>query len=439
MSEGTRLILALVIGLGVVIFLIMKSKVQAFPALLISAVTVGLIGGLSAKETMDTIAGGFGSTLSSIGIVIGLGVMMGKILEVTGAAKKMAMSILKIVGVERTDLVLGLSGWLVSIPVFCDSGFVILSELAKEFSRDTKKSMVQLGCALGIGLYLTHHLVPPTPGPLAVAGIFGVTVGQLIIFGVGISLLMLLILLPISRVIASKNEVIIPERSKEALDNFNEDELPSGMLSFAPIVVPLILILMNTGLAALGTSNPIIDVVGNPICAVLIGLLIAVYGLTKGKDREEVVGILEDSLSDAGLIIMITGSGGALGTILRVSGIGDHVATLISQSGFPPLLVPLVMGSLLKLAQGSGTVAMITTAGIVAPMTATLGLNPLIGCLAVCIGPMCASYFNDSFFWVVTKFSGMSVETGIKSWTSLTAVSGLVGAVLLFILNIFIG
>lgn len=438
MSEGTRLILALLVGLGIVVFLILKSKVQAFPALLIAAIAVGLIGGLPAKETMTTIAGGFGSTLSSIGIVIGLGVMMGKILEVTGAAKKMAMSILKLVGVERTDMVLGLSGWLVSIPVFCDSGFVILSELAKEFSRDTKKSMVQLGCALGIGLYLTHHLVPPTPGPLATAGIFGVPVGQLILFGVPISLIMLLILLPISKKIASKNEIIIPERSDVTLTGFNENELPSGLMSFAPIVVPLILILMNTGLAALGKSSDIVDVIGDPICAVLIGLLIAVYGLTRGKERKEVVTILEDSLSDAGLIIMITGAGGALGTILRVTGIGDHVALLISKSGFPALLVPIIMGALLKLAQGSGTVAMITTAGIVAPMCATLGLNPLLGCLAVCIGPMCASYFNDSFFWVVTKFSGMSVETGIKSWTTLTGVAALVGTGILLILSIFI-
>lgn len=168
-----NLIFALITGIALVIILILKTKVQAFPALLIAAIYIGLASGMAPAEVMSTVSSGFGGTLASIGIVIGLGVMMGKILEITGAAKKMAIVILNIVGEDKTELVLLLSGWLISIPVFCDSGFVIMSELAKEFSRNTKKSMVALGCSLGIGLYLTHHLIPPTPGPLGVAGILG--------------------------------------------------------------------------------------------------------------------------------------------------------------------------------------------------------------------------------------------------------------------------
>ncbi len=439
MDIGLRLVGSLVIGLALVVFLILKTKVQAFPAILIAAISVGLLAGMPAADVMGTVSSGFGGTLASIGIIIGLGVMMGKILEVTGAAKKMAMSILKLVGVEKTELVLLLSGWLVSIPVFCDSGFVILSELAKEFSRNTKKSMVGLGCSLGLGLYLTHHLVPPTPGPLGVAGILGVDVGQLILWGVIVSALMMPFSLIYIKYISKKSPDIIPEISEEAV-KFIEDEekLPSGFISFAPIIVPVILILMNTVSNSLGKTNAAIQIFGNPIVAVLIGVLISIYGLTKDRKRDEVISILESSLADAGLIICITGAGGALGAILRTSGIGDYVANAIASSNFPALLVPMVMASLLKLSQGSGTVAMITTASILAPMISGLGLSPIITTLAICTGAMVASFINDSYFWVVTRFSGMDVETGSRAWTSTTAFSGLIGCIIVYILGFFI-
>lgn len=412
---------------------------QAFPALLIAAIYIGLASGMAPAEVMSTVSSGFGGTLASIGIVIGLGVMMGKILEITGAAKKMAIVILNIVGEDKTELVLLLSGWLISIPVFCDSGFVIMSELAKEFSRNTKKSMVALGCSLGIGLYLTHHLIPPTPGPLGVAGILGVNIGELILWGMIVSVLVIPVGLIYSKFISSKFPAIIPEFDIDEKSFLSDlDTLPGSAISFMPIVVPVILILSNTLSAALGYSNPVIDVVGNPIVAVLIGVLISVYGLTKNKSRSEVVGILEASLSDAGLIICITGAGGALGSILRTSGIGDYVANLIAGSSFPAILIPMLMASLLKISQGSGTVSMITTASIIAPMINGLGLSPIIATLAICVGPMIASFINDSYFWVVTKFSGMDVQTGIRAWTSTTAVVGLSGCIIVFILSYFI-
>ena len=432
--EGMHLVLALVVGLALVIVLILKTKIQAFPALLIASVSVGLIGGMSTADVVSNISSGFGSTLSSIGIVIALGVMMGKMLEVTGAAKKMAVSILKIVGVERTEVVLAMAGWLVSIPVFCDSGFVILSELAKEFSRDTKKSMISLGCALGIGLLVTHHLVPPTPGPLAVAATFGVDIGLLIIYGMVISLLILAVALTFAKHNAKKFEIVIPEADLQAV-KFTDEELPGAVISFAPIIVPVVLILLNTLCSALSINNSIVNLIGSPVIAVLIGLLISIYGLARSKKREEVVRILENSLGDAGLIIVITGAGGALGTILRVSGIGDYVAGVIASSGFPAVLVPLLMAALLKIAQGSGTVAMVTTASIVAPMCSTLGLSPMLGCLACCIGSMCVSHFNDSYFWVVTRISGMDVKTGLRAWTATTGAAALTGFVIMIILS----
>jgi len=442
MEIQTHLILALLIGLAVVVVLILKTKVQAFPTLLISAMVVGVIAGLPVDKVMGTISSGFGSTLGSIGIIIGLGVMMGKVLEVTGAAKKMALTILKAVGIARAEWVMAISGLLVSIPVFCDSGYVILSELAKEFSRITRKSMVLLGVSLGIGLFLTHHLVPPTPGPLAVAGLLGVDIGVMIVAGCLFSAIMIIPVMLYVRWISLRSPDIFPEGMPEELSNkinlesFDESKLPGTLISFAPIVVPIVLILIKTATAAAGYEHPFITLFCDPITAVLIGVLIAVYGLMMHDDREDVVKILENSLGDAGLIILITGAGGALGAMLRTSGVGNHVAEIIAQSGFPPILVPLLMASLLKLSQGSGTVAMITTASIVAPMLATLGLSPLITALAICVGAMCASYFNDSYFWVVTRFSGMDVKVGLKAWTSSTVVAAITGYIMVLALSV---
>lgn len=431
-----QLVIALLLGLIFVLYLILRTKVQTFPALLISAILIGLFAGMPTSEVMTSISSGFGGTLSSIGIVIALGVMMGKILEMTGGAKKMATFILKIVGIKRTEVVLLLSGCLISIPVFCDSGFVILSELAKEFSRNTKKSMVKLGCCLGAGLYLTHHLIPPTPGPLGVAAILGVDIGELIIWGSIVSVFLLPIPLIYSKYISGKVKNIIPESINEI--KVIDENLPNNFICFLPILTPIALILTKTISTAKGFNNPTIELIGNPITAILIGTLIAIYGLTTNFSREKVIKILETSLADAGLIICITGAGGALGSVLRTSGIGDYVASIIVSSSFPPIFLPMIMASLLKLSQGSGTVSMITTASILAPMISGLKISPLITTLAICTGAQCASVINDSYFWVVTKFSGMDVKVGLKAWSTTTCVMGIAGCGLVFILSFFL-
>ena len=432
-------VLALILGIALVIFLILKTKVQAFPALLIAAIVTGLIAQMAPGDVAKAVSDGFGSTLSSIGIIIGLGVMMGKILEVTGAAKKMAVVILKIVGEERAELVLALSGYLISIPVFCDSGFVILSELSREFSRETKKSLVALGCSLGIGLYITHYLVPPTPGPLGVAGLLGVDVGSLILWGSLLGLILVFVGVASSKFLASKCPTVVPESTAEAR-SFLADaaSLPSGIMSFAPVLIPVVLILMKTVSDAMGVTNDIVMLIGNPIVAVLVGVLISIYGLARKEDRETVIKTLESSLADAGLILCITGAGGALGSVLRVSGIGDYIANGIAQSGFPAILLPMLMAALLKIAQGSGTVSVITTASILAPMIGGLGISPLLTTLAICTGGMIASFINDSYFWVVTRFSDMDVRTGIRAWTATSAITGFVGCVLVLILGLFL-
>jgi GntP family gluconate:H+ symporter len=223
------------------------------------------------------------------------------------------------------------------------------------------------------------------------------------------------------------------------LASFNENELPGTVISFAPVLVPILMILTKTFAASLGYNSPLLTLICDPVTAVLSGVLIAIFGLMGNRPTADVVKLLESSLSNAGLIVFITGAGGALGQVLRDSGIGTHVAEVIQFSGFPAILLPLIMASLLKLSQGSGTVALITTASILAPMleSGSLNLSPMVCALAICVGPFCASYFNDSYFWVVTRFSGMDVKTGVKTWTLTTVYMGVVGSATVIVMSLF--
>ena len=463
-------IVALLIGIALLLFLVVRTKIQAFPALIITAITVGLLSGLPALDTIGAVTTGFGNTLGSIGIVIGFGCIMGNFLEKSGAAKRMALSILKVVGVKRADIVLGLSGFLVSIPVFCDSGFIILSELAKEFSRMTKKSMVGLGGILGMGLYITHFLVPPTPGPLAVAGTLGIDLGLFIISGLLLAIPLFIFSVYLFRWFGKKYPDLIPEqnidRSKYsneqlavldriALKTENGEELtptdfeeimstetlPSAFVSFATIVVPVVLILLNTVTKLIGVQGlplQVIGLIGSPVVALFISVLIAVYGLSKSLTTEKARKVMEMALADAGLIVFVTGAGGALGNVIKVTNIGQIMAEGILSMNIPVIFVPLLIGTLMRFPQGSGTTAMITGSAIIAPMVATLGINPLIAGLAICVTAMCPSYLNDSYFWVVTNFSGMDIKTSLKTWSVGTILVPILGSIILIVVNLFL-
>jgi GntP family gluconate:H+ symporter len=412
---------------------------------------------MNPTNVAKSITTGFGSTLSSIGIVIGFGVMMGRVLEVSGAAERMAYTFLKIFGKGREELAMALTGYVVSIPIFCDSGFVILSPIAKALSRTTKKSVLSIGVALAVGLVATHHLVPPTPGPLGVAGIFQVDVGLMILWG-------LLLAIPVTIVgvlyakwlgnriyqIPTADSLGWTRDKKEAesiqktqLENNEEKKLPSVVSSFAPIVVPIILILLNTVLTAMKVSSTLVDYIlffGNPVIAVGIGLIIAIYTLVPGMDRKQVTKLMEEGVSSAGIIILITGAGGALGQVLRDSGAGDYVAKLIAGTGLPAILLPFLVATLVRLVQGSGTVAMITSASITAPILATMHVNPILAAQAACMGAMVFSYFNDSYFWVVNRLLGIEdVREQIMTWSVPTTLGWATGLIVLLIANAIVG
>ncbi|RGB66770.1 MULTISPECIES: GntP family permease [Oscillospiraceae] len=469
-------VIAMLIGVIVMMVLIIFTRMHAFPSLIISAILIGILSGVPLGESISTVTSGFGGTMASIGIVIGFGCIMGIFLEKSGAAKRMALTILKMVGVKRADVVLGLTGFVVSIPVFCDSGFVILSSLAKEFSRLTKKSMVGLGGILGMGLYITHFMVPPTPGPLAVVGTFqqeglAVDLGMFIIYGLLLSIPLFIFSVFLFRWFGNKYpQFVVPseiDRSKyteaqlkvldmieaktnagKELENsdfealLSTEKLPGAGISFTILLLPVVLILCNTIVGQIASLEgtmlaSIVTFLGNPVIALFISLCLGAFVLAKDLPNKIVNDMMNLALKDAGPIICITAAGGALGAVVKATGAAQIMADGIVAIGIPGILVPLLIGCIMRFPQGSGTTAMITGSAIIAPMVLTLGINPYLAGLAVCLTAMCPSFLNDSYFHVVTNFSGMDIKTSLKTWTMGSIAVPVFGSIIICILSIF--
>jgi gluconate:H+ symporter, GntP family len=487
-----QLLLALVLGIATIVVLVLRTRLDAFVALLIAALVTGFVAGSPVGETITAITTGFGNTLASIGIVIGLGVAIGKVLEVSGAADALARAFVRALGKGREPWAMASTGAVVSIPVFCDSGYVIMNPLARSIARRIKGRYVTLALALGCGMTLTHHLVPPTPGPLGVAGILGADLGGLILAGLVFSLLLLPIVILYATWMGPKLESEISEPVRAAVyagapatgsvssggsgtvdtplgEPLEEDPAhqlgtpPPGAgphrvglaLASLPLLVPLALIVLNTVTTAIdrnaqGALGPddeyvpsgiasVMAFIGNPVVALVIGIVLAVYLLLpRWTPRKQVHSWLADAAASAGLIILITGAGGALGQVLRSSGVGDALAEAVAGIALPSVLVPFLIASLVRVAQGSGTVAMITAASVTAPLVDTLGLSPLLAALACCAGSMVFSYFNDSYFWVVTRFTGLEGTAALRGWSGITTAVWAGSLPLLLVASLFL-
>lgn len=464
--SGERMLIGLAIGIAVLIFLVLKTKVQAFLALIICTVIVGVVGGMPLLNTtievdgvektfgiINSITSGFGGTLGSIGIIIGFGVMMGQIFEVTGAAKRMAYTFLKLFGKKREEEALALTGFLVSIPIFCDSGFVVLAPIAKAISRATKKSFIGLGVALAAGLVITHSLVPPTPGPLGVCGIFGIDVGSFILLTIILALPMTIACIAYSRLYLSKKYYRIPNEDGEVVEApYREPDydgafamdmsgVPGALESFMPLLVPIVLILINTVATAVGATTGIMEILiflGQPIVAVGIGLLVAIFTLGRKLDRHTCLSEMEKGMMSAGIIMLVTGGDGALGQIIKDSGLGNFMAEGLAQTAIPIVVLPLLISTAMRFIQGSGTVAMTTAASISAPIIIASGASPLLGAIACCVGSLFFGYFNDSYFWVVNRTLGVSeAKDQLRVWSVTSTIAWAVGVVEVLVLNIF--
>jgi len=457
-----QLITGLIVAVVLLLVFVLRTRIHAVLALIAAAAVAGLIGGMRPDDLVASITSGFGSTLATIGLVIGFGVMLGRILQISGAAERLAYTLIRWLGAGREEWALAATGYVVSIAIFCDSAFVILEPLARALARTTGKSVITLGICLAGGLMLTHHAVPPTPGPLGIAGIFEVDIGLMIFWGFIITLPVIGAIVWYARTMGPRIEGMIRSDEAEGLDRAfeafeegvqrRESDLPPLALSAAPIIVPILLIFINTATSAFVrfADNPelagslaiqICAFIGNPVIAVGLGVALAAYTLVPGRSRQNVLSEMEKGVESAGIILLVTGAGGALGAVLRDSGAGQVIGESVATLPLPAILIPFMISTLVRLVQGSGTVAMITGASIAAPiLTAIPDVNMIFAAQAAAVGSMAFSYFNDSYFWVVNRFLGVkNAKHQLLTWSVPTTIGWICSLILLLICNFFFG
>lgn len=432
-------IVGLILAMLLLVILIIRSKTHPVIAMIAAASIIGLSANLGANKTLELIVKGFGSTLGSIGLIIGLGVMMGRILEYSGAAQQIANGAIHWLGEKRERWALLFTGFIVSIPIFADSAFVILFPIVHALAVKNQKSIVSLGVLLAGGLVLTHSLVPPTPGPLAVAGIFDIDLGTMILIGICFALPLAFVVYAYSLWLEKYGPQIVVEPKK----GFDHQKSPFLLKSLSPILAPIVLICLKSILPWLGVSNfwflEIINFVGHPIIALCISTLIAVYLLTPEMSKAGTEKLLEEGLSTAGSILLVTGAGGALGYMVRESGQGQFLAQVIAALPISAVMIPYLVSSVIRLIQGSGTVAMLTSASITAPILVNIPeANLALAAMGAALGSFLFSYFNDSLFWVVNKMLKVNhIKKQLLTWSMPTSILWAFGGIELAAANYF--
>jgi GntP family gluconate:H+ symporter len=448
MSEHTLLLAAVALAVAFIVVATTRWKMHPFLALLLAALAVGLGAGLSPAQTLAAISGGFGRTVGAIGVVIACGCIIGTALEKSGCAQVMAAWVLRLTGERRAVLAMAGTGALVSISVFCDSGFVILSSLAKSLARRTGESFAAFAVALAMGLYATHCMVPPTPGPIAAAGALGASLGRVIGLGLLVSLPVVATTYLYARWIG-RRVPLMPASEADDAAVANAHSRPGTAAAFFPIILPVALIALKSWAdapgqpAGVGTAKAVLSFLGEPALALLLGVFGA-WWVVRRYGAAAFGGWTSDGVKDAGTIILITAAGGAFGGVLRETPLGLLVGARLGllELGAFNLVVPFVIAAGLKTAQGSSTVAMITTAGVIAPLLGGLGLahgyGPVLATLAVAGGAMMVSHVNDSFFWVITQLSGMTVAQGYRTVTVASGIAGLTALAAVLVLAVWL-
>ena len=450
MVQGPMLVIVLLLAIIFIVLTTSKLKLHPFLSLILAAYGLAFAAGMPSDKISGVITGGFGGTLTSIGIVILAGCIIGTILEKSGAAIKMAEIIIKLVGEKRPTLAMSIIGYIVSIPVFCDSGFIILSSLNKTIAKKTKTSLVALSVALATGLYATHTLVPPTPGPIAAAANLKLD-NLLLVIIIG-----MLVAIPgalVGNIFAKKYASKFAAVTDATDDGRSYEEelkksgtLPSGWKAFSPIVVPILLMALGSVAKfpgdpfGTGFSQKFFAFVGTPVNALIIGVFFA-FLLAPKLNEETLNGWVGASLKDAASILVVTAAGGALGAVIREIKVGDYLGQSL-QSLNLGIFVPFIIAAALKTAQGSSTVSLVTTSALMLPLLPAFGFTTEIAKVlvvaAIGAGSMTVSHANDSFFWVVSQFGGMDVKTAYKTQTVATLLQGIATMITVFILSLFL-
>lgn len=455
--SGIGLIISLLVAIVVIIIAISKLKVHPFLALMAVSLLLAMVVGIPLRNIPSMIGAGFSGTFSSIGIVIILGAIIGTVLEKTGGALKLAEMVVKLIGPKHPDIAVEIMGWVVSIPVFCDSGFVILDPIRRALVKKTGYSSVACTVCLSAGLYTSHVFIPPTPGPIAAAGTIGVGDHLLGVMGIGalVSIPCLIAAYFYARHISKKVEV---DSSNIDANELSYDELlksfgklPNGLLSLAPIIVPIICMALGSISSMAGWTGAISTLfyfLGQPVIALTVGVIFAVILAAVTHKLDMFYDMTNETLKVVGPILFVTAAGGVLGKVISEAGFVGYMqahASILAKIG---IFFPFIISAILKTAQGSSTVALTTTAGIMGSiadngsMMNILGLNtPMAGILtvmAIAAGAMTVSHANDSYFWVVTNFGQLKMEDGYKTQSAMTGIMGVVGIIFVWILSLFL-
>jgi Gnt-I system low-affinity gluconate transporter len=437
------LIFTILSAVTILLFMVLRLKISAFIALLITSIYVGIVSGMPLSNITQSIQEGMAGTLGFVATVVGLGAIFGQMLESSGGAESLANYLVKKFGKERASWAMVMTGFIIAIPVFFDVGFIILAPIVYALSRDAKRSLLYYAIPLLAGLAVTHSFIPPTPGPVAVADIINAQLGWVILMGFILGIPTAIIAGPVfGKYISQKIHLTPPYSDDATLREFDAKSYPSFRLIAIIISIPLLLILLNT-FTTVAVSKEIVrktvfsdmlEFIGHPFSALIIATLVATYFLCikRGMGKQKILDLSTKALGPAGVIILITGAGGVLKQVLVDSGIGQVMAESISNSPLPPILLAWLIAAVVRVTQGSATVAMITAASIIAPIISGFGLNDpqrALVVIAIASGATLLSHVNDSGFWLVGKYLGMNEKQTLQSWTVMESIIAFCGLI----------
>lgn len=443
--DPVRLVIAALIGLALLLVLIIKFKIHAMISILIGALVIGIAAGMPFENIVAAVNDGIGNTLKGIALLVGLGSMFGAILETSGGAQSIAVTLVKRFGDKKAAWALGITGLVIAMPVFFDAGLIILIPLAFSLAKRTNRSSLFYAIPLLAGLAVGHAFIPPTPGPVLVATMLGVDLGWVILVGVFCGIFAMIIAGPVwGAVCGNKYHVPVPEHVAKQ-EEFDESKFPKFGTIVAIILIPLVLIILDSVCVYIPFLAPweeLFEFLGEPFVALLIATVIAMFvlGVKHGYTLPELEKIMTKSLEPTGLILLVTACGGVLRYMLQYSGLGDVIGNAVASANLPIVVVAFVVAALVRICVGSATVAMTMAAGIIAAMPGISELSPLyLACVtaAVAGGSTVCSHFNDSGFWLVKSLVGMDEKTTLKTWTIMETLVGTTGFVVALIISFF--
>lgn len=443
--DPTRLVIAAVAGLILLLVLIIRYRMQAMIAILVGAVAIGLAAGMPFELIIKSVNDGMGNTLEGIALLVGLGSMFGAILEISGGAQTLAVTMVDRFGDKKAAWALGITGLVIAMPVFFDAGLIILIPLAFSLAKRTSRSSLYYAIPLLAGLAVGHAFIPPTPGPVLVATMLGVDLGWVIIVGLICGTFAMIVAGPVWGAYCGKKYFIpVPEHVASQPD-IDIKKLPSFTTVVLIILIPLVLIILKSVagvVEAMAPMRSVINFLGEPFVALTIATLVAMalLGYRNGYSSKELERVMTKSLEPVGLILLVTACGGVLRYILQYSGLGEIIGGAVASASLPIVVVAFVVAALVRISVGSATVAMTMAAGIIAAMPEIAALSPLhLACVTASIagGATVCSHFNDSGFWLVKTLVGMDEKTTLRTWTIMETLVGATGFVVALVISLF--